>query len=740
MKNMIKKILLIFLMGAVCINTGCASKSNKAQSFENDALRASVASQEVAENSNFELLWDNITKCVLLKQKGNNEIWSTTPYAAYKEETTLSSLTSPISIMVAQTSSLQTDTTQASEAIDAGTVYSKQIDNGIEVIYHFEKYKISIPVQFVLRKDCLAVTIRSAGIKERSDYLLVSVSLTPFLCSAENKEQGAYLFIPSGSGALMYTDERADKKRVFSAEVYGNDVARQLTHVTDQNVAVRIPAFGAKRASSALLGIIDSNAEAAKIEAEAGNSRNGYSNVYATFNYRGYDIYNTHTAVTNWADYTRYSKELSTETDSTVCYYPLKSSDADYNGMARRYRQYLVDSNLLTKTENKETLYSLTIVGGMQTKALTFGFPYIKTECMTSFSEAQDIVVKALEITGTTPTVCMLGYGQSGINVGKVAGGFNFSEKFGSNQQRLDLENFCRDKNISLYTDFDLVRFNKSGEGFTSLMDSAKTATRHMAEQKSLNVQKFMFDSDQNPSHLLKRAKLGEAVSKLITIAKKKRVSGISLTALGNTAYSDYSGKRYYTKGSMAADVQSYLKQIQQNGFMVAVNEANAYAVAAADLIFDVPATDGEYNAFDYSIPFYQMVFKGVKPLYLSSINTASDWRKKLMLAASVGSGINFKLVHDYDVTYAKLADDLYSTTYSDVEDTLCSSVKEYKACFEATKGKKIISYKITDSGISETLFENNVVVYANHNNYRVSFSGEEFGAYAFSVSVEDIQ
>ena len=143
--------------------------------------------------------------------------------------------------------------------------------------------------------------------------------------------------VPTGSGALMYTDDdRSANGRAYSGEVYGTDAARLLLHPVENEEAICLPVFGAKTdAQNALFAVIDQGAGAAWIEALAGNSRYDYANVYARFLYRGYDEMEYSS---RWE-----SKALSAGCKSdavySVCYYPLKGEQADYTGMAQFYRQ-----------------------------------------------------------------------------------------------------------------------------------------------------------------------------------------------------------------------------------------------------------------------------------------------------------------------------------------------------------------------------------------------------------------
>ena len=64
------------------------------------------------------------------------------------------------------------------------------------------------------------------------------------------------------------------------------------------------------------------------------------------------------------------------------------------------------------------------------------------------------------------------------------------------------------------------------------------------------------------------------------------------------------------TKGNMAKDVTEIFAKFGEK-YKIASEDANAYAAAASDIIFNTPSVSGQERIFKYDIPFYQMVFKG---------------------------------------------------------------------------------------------------------------------------------
>lgn len=176
----------------------------------------------------------------------------------------------------------------------------------------------------------------------------------------------------------------------------------------------------------------------------------------------------------------------------------------------------------------KQEAYSLTILGGVQITSLSGGIPHKVTRAMTTFQQARDMLAQIRPVLEKPGAVRLVGFGDKGIDPGKIAGGFGFIGAYGSSAQRTGLEEDCAQAGIPLFTDFDLVQYSGSGSGFSYLTGSAKTAMLHTAERYAINVPLREYNKDIT-CRLLKRGLLGEAVGKLIDTAGKQGISGVSL-------------------------------------------------------------------------------------------------------------------------------------------------------------------------------------------------------------------
>lgn len=712
-KHMLRAIALMLAICSIAVMfTGCTSEnSSNAYRTVNGSV---IESQLIASNSNYQLYWDADGKAIVYKSVRDGQYWSDILYDSFLEGSQSANGNSPISITVANTKTMKWDTVTSYASLEEdGNILCKKIENGIRVTYFFEKYKIAIPVEYTLREDSLNVSVDSAKILEDGiDYKLISVSLTPLFCSVKNDSEDGQIFIPSGSGAIMNTNETPEGVRKFSGEVFGYDVARQVPYSLVDYEAVRLPVFGSSGNGFGILGIIEDGAGAAVIEAQAGNPKLNYSNVGSIFYLRGYDTFLYSRAGKPESLLKRANTNLTTEKFS-VSYYPLYGDDANYNGMARKYREYLTNNGLLEKSEIPTTAYSVTFLGGTSITKSLLGIPYSAISSLTTFSQAEAIYKDLNQKIGSEPVVRMLGYGDNGINSGTIAGGKKYLSVYGSKKSLDSLLETT--KGTRFYMDSDIVTYAKSGSGYSLNGDVARTAVMYKAEHFQFTPTRL--PKKDIPYYIISRDNLLKVWNLALKKAKRYGNTGISLSTLGSLAYSDYNDNKYISKSKIDSDVTNIINNVQKEGYDVAVAEANSYAACAADMLFDIPIESANYSYFDENVPFYQMVFHSYKPMYSSAINLNENIDRAIAIAAVSGMGLGYTLTNNYEYESNDLDEfKVYGTVYDDNIGSMLETLKTkgYDDIYSKIYDAEFVSYKILDNGVYVSTFSNGNVVYAN--------------------------
>lgn len=692
----------------------------------------------VDENENYVLIWDDGAKCALLKNKQTGYIWSTTPYDFYMTGETNYSMSSPVVIEYYDPSDNSLQLEKALDAIEQETVSTEIKDKKIYNTFYFENSEITVKLAYYLDNDSLKVSLNSDDLFESGKNKLINVSVTPFLCSVANSESTeSYLFVPAGSGALMYVDENlAEESRDYKGEVYGNDPARtQLDNPADEE-DVRLPCFGATNGENAIFGIVESEEGAATICASAGTSGRGYSNAYITFNVRGYNNIEWDRGEIKGVEVANDVLLLDDTWPSgrefTVGYYPLSGENADYNGMAECYREYLKKNNLLVKSETEQKNYQITLIGGAKTKDFFLGIPYDKFLTVTDFKQSKEILNDLTEMNESNPAVVLKGYGEYGIDVSKIGGGYKFASALGSQKDQIELEDYCRDNNIPIYTDFDLIKFNDSGNGFNTFFDSARTANAEtvLYYPKKKNIRTD--DTSVRSIKYLSRNAVLKAVDKLISFTDSK-ISGVSLSSFGETAYSDYKDEEFMLKSKYNEQSAKVMNTVKNAGHGVFLSAANAYVAGICDGITNTPIQNGGYNVLDEQIPFYQLVYSGSIPLYGTPLNLALNSQKSLLKMVESGVSPSFKIGYLIDSVLTSNADsEFYGISYKENKNLIKTTLETTSDYFESINGSGIKEHRIMSEDVTKTVFENGVTVYVNHSFEDITVDGIELKALSF--------
>ncbi len=723
----LQKGLSIICMAAVVITAfaGCSKDKNeiKKNSFNTEVSSSVIDDKFIAENENFKLELNDVSMGVILTDKKTGMVYGTNPIEEggikYDE------LGMPIkrhpqleSVLFIKYLDTQKNTTSDmisyTAAVSNGRTVFEKVENGIKIEYYFDDAEIMVPITYTLNEKGVALTINPDEIQE-NDNMLITASLAPMFCSVNNTDDG-YLLYPSGSGALVYAKEISAPGETYSEEVYGTDISKEVWDKTSTGNSIRLPVFGAKFGEQAVFAIIEQGAESSLIDMKVGATSIGYSAAYVTYQLRGFtanikELYNN-----------RYYKgdvyaDNMTSTPLKVCYYPLSDEDANYNGMAKVYRDYLNET--VGKAENTEpSILDITMVGGAMIDKSFLGVPYQTLYKTTTLSDAKsifnDLKEKGIKVTNLN----LSGFTQNGVDSNKLGGGFKIDSKLGKVSQLTALNSLCTDNGTNLFFDFDVIGFNKSGNGYNNYFDAAVRANKKVAKLYNFDIAVWGRDSE-NAYSILARDRLIDATNDAIKAVTKWNSTGIAFSTLSSTAYSDYTDKQnteFYSKGGMAKQVAEIYSNANKNKLSVLSSDANAYAAVLSSVILNAPTSSTKAYIFDEDIPFYSMVMRGRAAISGDSLNLAISSDLQLLRSVESGAGIAYTLTNDYSTQLLDCKKTVfYNSLYNDLAKEIEANYKKVSALYEKIGNSEIASHTILENGLRETVYANGVRVYVNY-------------------------
>lgn len=739
-----RKKLLNFLCCTAALLTlaSCGSAAVNQPAYKEKSAENNL--QELKEeNGDYEMALNTVNYGITLTKLSTGEKWGTTPVS--DGEPQFDELGMPVTNhpqvesalrLVYRNAESRTDDVLLSftDSVSEGTVNAYKTENGFTVEYYFKSAEIAVPVRYELTNGGVRISVDPTKIAENKNRV-VKVGLAPFFASAKNDGEGCYLFVPSGSGAIINAETVSETGNTGSEQVYGDDGAIDREIISTNKKEIRLPVFGAKNGNTASLAIIENGAESAFITFNKGAAQYGYSTVYADFQVRGYTNHTAKFFAAGDEKLLLYSKPMITG-EISVLYLPLSGKEADYSGMARAYRDYLNEKYGEKSVESEKAL-NLTVSGGKMITRSFLGIPYKSLYALTTVSDAAEITESLSKKTGGDFQVKLTGYGETGTDIGAPGGGFKLNKSLGSEKE---LKNFISDSKtagIDVYMNYDLVRFNKSSGGFFVRRDAVYNVGELKAVQYFYDIAAKSKLKD-TAHYLLSPSGFGKAAEKLIKSADKLGLDAVSLDTLSSMSYSDYRNKKsteYYSKSGMTDKAAGVFRQVAESGRKLMGTDANLYAAVLSDAVAEIPVCSSEDYSFSYDIPFYSMVFKGRVPLYCESINLCPQTEEAFLHAIEGGTGIGYTVSAGWDKALLNSENEyFYNRVYSELENDITDYTLKISDYLKKINGAPVKSHRVLDNGLRETVFENGVTAYVNYADKSLSSPAGEVGAHDYLV------
>lgn len=742
--NFLKPLMVLFFVFTLLCGctragseNGVSTKPYNEMNFDGEQLPDGA----VCENDRFILFWNAAFQQVVIRDKQSGAEYSTMPIEAmepkYDEDgfeiINSPQVESPIYVYYYNPDTLlERELLGSNDAIYDGEIHTVQIENGICVTYEFSSVEISVPVNYIIYEDRFEISVDPAEISDNGDYIATGVSLAPFLCSLPNNAEDSYFFLPDGSGTLIEPKTFDLVGKQGSLQVYGADMTVSQYTVDSYTKQCNLPVFGVKNGNSGLFGIITSGVEQAELSWDIGGENKRYSSVYPFFRIRSYDlIKRPDNFWGNGAYIQRFDENISAEL-LTVAYFPLSGDKADYNGMAEIYRNYLLENEMLSKSGSEEPVTVLKILGGAEQKAFTLGIPHTVLETVTTLTQAQEMIEYFRSAVKGKLLVDLVGFGESGFDIGEIGGGFKIASEFGNESGINDLIGYCSGNGVEIFLDFDLINFNKSSSGF-SVGDSVK-----LLDGQTLYMYGFNnVTRERTDEHymLLSRGRLADAAEKAESTAACYGFDGVSLTTLSNKIYGDYSVSNARGAANMGRQVSELFEE-SLNGTKVMSVSANAYAAAASDYIIDAPLSSSKLDVSSTDVPFYQMVFRGFIPMSGESLNITEDSDISFLKCVEAGIAPTYTL--SYNGSENSITTDYYALPLSSYEgnrEQIIEKAEKISELLPLISGSGIESHDILENGLRVTEFDNGIKAVVNYGEIPLEYNGITVESESYTVS-----
>ena len=414
-----------------------------------------------------------------------------------------------------------------------------------------------------------------------------------------------------------------------------------------------------------------------------------------------------------------------THSDLQVRYMLLSGDEVNYSTMAAKYREYLLNNNLLTK---KDSSYN-TRVDFLGTERENFLLG-TRAVTMTTTDNIKDIFGD-LKNNGVETLLSVYKGWQDGGLYDLPMSKYDADRHIGGDS---DLKNLIKDSDASGYKIYlynDALRLNPSTNTFN--FNTIKKINKRAFEES------VWADVYKKFNYLTPDSSVEDFTS-FVESVNDKELSKIAVAGVSDTLFSYSYKSSYFTRNDTAAAYTKMMDALDDKADMV-LESPNAYLWKNADAFLDMPLGSSDYMYVDEEIPFMSMVLKGVMPMYSDYINFEANKQEFLLQMVEAGVYPSFYLTAENSSKLIRTnSADLYSTEYTTYKDAVIDYDKQLRELNAQLGDANIVKHEIKDEGIKAITYSNGVKVYVNYTNAEQVVDGVTVGAMSYSYKAGEAE
>ena len=699
---------------SVEISTAVQSVTEPLAALSDGAVEAKTCEGHtlVAENDSYELYLYEPALSIIVRNKKTGAMMKST----VREEENLEGVNDTWKgfLQSGVVVELQEDTNTIQRKVglegSGATVAVEKIPGGFQAKIDYPSQELGFMLEVKLYDDgSITAYIPESSIYENaSNKKIGNIYVFPLLGNTRLGEVDGYMLVPDGNGALIYLDDKEGRfDSGYVQKVYGSDVGVGESYVLSllwdkyetHNDAEQIlaPVYGMVHTEDELgyLAVIENGEEEASIYATPNGAYSAYNWVTASFRKCATYIQptsNSGGSVTKVTDRIGY--------DIKIRYLFVDGEEANYAGLAKRYREYLLEKNELTQMSD-DFKVRLDFLGSDVENWMMWK----KSVSVTTVDNIREIYGD-LESEGVTDILSLYKGWQDGGIYNLPVTTLDVEGSIGGKKELIKLMEESKEAGIDFYLYTDAIRANPE-TGNTTFQTVKKMDKRLYKEENYKTVyDTFVFWTPQKTK------------DNLLTLEKnllKQGVNNLALSGIGNTLFTYTLGDNMQTRSVGKYVYEEALQELTENMNLLMEEPAACYWRYAKAMV-DMPISDSDYIYTDQSVPFLSIALKGLVPMYGDYVNFEANEREYFLKLVETGINPSFYLTYENpsELIYTN-SSDVYSSQYSVYRDQIISYYTELKAVNEAVKGSYITSHRIEDNNVTIVSYDNGVTIYINY-------------------------
>ncbi|MCL2577019.1 MAG: DUF5696 domain-containing protein [Defluviitaleaceae bacterium] len=500
-------------------------------------------------------------------------------------------------------------------------------------------------MRFELVRNNMLVTVPLREITYVNDFMPTQLTIMPYFGAASAEDDG-YLFVPDGSGSLLYFDTARHTQGRFHSNIYGRDEAIVPPHILHDNRSA-FPVFGVYRNGATFAAIIEEGSAYASVRAEVAGMLAPYSRVHPLFRL----LHGTPLDVQGRTNDSMVMHEWDLPDEDIVIRYVITRGDG-YVGMAHAYREFLQERYpQLRERVNKPVTAMVEVLGAALTPQHILGFPVDRPFPLTSYAQAADMMETMHSNGWRNVHIKMRGAHNDSIDH-IVPTSLDIISQLGGRRGFNNMVNAANERDYTFYLegDFMFMRGTKMFDGFSRIRDAARQSNREVVEHAGFSAVYFgqlgtaaiMAD----PIILARPEFTIRTARNFVNEANRHGVNNIAFRSMASALAGDFNEDRHVTREASMDMRADLLEELKENETRIWLNYGFSYGVPYADIITGMPLTDQDFGITDTAVPFYQIALHGLVPFAGRPINLAEDFSNHHLKSIESGASLFFNFMN----------------------------------------------------------------------------------------------
>ena len=576
-------------------------------------------------------------------------------------------------------------------------------------------------MEFVLQDDTLVMNIPLHEF-DSGDNRLASIEFMRYFGAGASNEEG-YLFVPSGSGALIHFNNGKTNEEMYRGVVYGLD---PILYLDRQQIItpVRMPVLGIKRDNAAMVAWVDSGSALAMINADVAGRNNSFNTAWFSFTIREHTMLAMMGAHSD-ADMT-VVQPIAFDGDITIKYRFLAGDEANYVGMAHGFQRALVERGELTRLSDDmaNIPFYLDILGAVERQRFFLGTPYIGIEAMTTYQQAKTIVDRLNE--GGVHNIHMRWRGwfnREGLNHHGVRN-INWIRAVGNQSDMRALDDLLAAGGGQLYPAVNFQTTNFNSRNINRALEVARDPAGMQGIMSTYRRELARFrNSPYNTGWFLltNPGVLPFHVDRFIPQFERININALALNDMGNVLTSSMYRRNAVDRESSRMIAMQEMARLSDTFGQLLIVGGNDYSLGAANHLIDIPMGMDRHYILDQEIPFYQIVVHGFIDFAGAPVNSreVQDAQGALLNMLATGSAPHFAWSYAPGSALAFTPfTEFYTVHYKNWIDTAIEQYHTVNDVFRYLRTQRIVGHEIlsetANRSVTVTIYEGGTRVYVN--------------------------